>query len=157
LSGYIANEHAELNKQGELPADANEVQKMERERRAVRGAIDKLRGNIDVFSNLYSSGVGQTSDDFFASPDQALYFANGGSVHSWAGPNGSNISSRVLQATDPQLGAKQLFIALLSREPSTIEQQFIVEQLANAGDSRPAVVQELVWGILAGAEYRLYP
>jgi hypothetical protein len=63
----------------------------------------------------------------------------------------------VLQATDPLLGAKQLYIALLSREPSAIEQQFIVEQLASAGDSRPAVIQELVWSILAGAEYRLYP
>jgi hypothetical protein len=157
LSNYIANEHTELNKQGELPTDANDAQKIEREKRAVRGAIDKLRGNIDIFSNLYSSGVGQTSDEFFASPDQALYFANGGAVHSWAGPNGSNISSRVLQATDPLLGAKQLYIALLSREPSAIEQQFIVEQLASAGDSRPAVIQQLVWSILAGAEYRLYP
>ena len=157
LSNYIANEHTELNKQGELPTDANDAQKIERENRAVRGAIDKLRGNIDIFSNLYSSGVGQTSDEFFASPDQALYFANGGAVHSWAGPNGSNVSSRVLQATDPLLGAKQLYIALLSREPSAIEQQFIVEQLASAGDSRPAVIQELVWSILAGAEYRLYP
>jgi hypothetical protein len=157
LSNYIANEHTELNKQGELPTDANDAQKIEREKRAVRGAIDKLRGNIDIFSNLYSSGVGQTSDEFFASPDQALYFANGGAVHSWAGPNGSNVSSRVLQATDPLLGAKQLYIALLSREPSAIEQQFIVEQLASAGDSRPAVIQQLVWSILAGAEYRLYP
>jgi multidrug efflux pump subunit AcrA (membrane-fusion protein) len=157
LGNYIANEHTELNKQGELPADANEAQKMEREKRAVRGAIDKLRGNIDVFSNLYSSGVGQTNDEFFASPDQALYFANGGSIHAWAGPSGSNISSRVFQATDPHLGAKQLYTALLSREPTAIEQQFIVEQLNSAGDSRPAVIQELVWSILAGAEYRLYP
>ncbi|MFO0014443.1 MAG: DUF1549 domain-containing protein [Planctomycetota bacterium] len=157
LSSYVANEHAELNKQGELPADATEQQRAEREKRAVRGAIDKLRGNVDTFSNLYSSGVGQTSDEFFASPDQALYIANGGAVHSWAAPNGSNISSRVLQSTDPQQAAKLLYVALLSREPSPAEQQFIAEQLTNAGDQKPSVVQELVWSILAGAEYRMYP
>ncbi len=157
LQNYIANEHAELNKQGELPADAPEAERFQRDLRAHRGAIDKLLGNVDVFSNLYSSGVGQTSDEFFASPDQALYFANGGSVYSWAGPNGSNISSRVVQATDPQQAAKQLVVALLSREPNPVEQQFIAEQIANGGDQRPAIVQELVWSILAGAEYRMYP
>jgi predicted nucleic acid-binding Zn-ribbon protein len=157
LPNYVANEHAELNKQGELPSDATEKQRLERETRAVRGAIDKLRGNIDIFSNLYASGVGQTSDEFFASPDQALYFSNGGAVHAWAGPNGSNLSGRILQTSDPQQAAKEMFLGLLSREPSPIEQQFIGEQIANAGDQRPAVVQELVWSILAGAEYRMYP
>jgi hypothetical protein len=29
--------------------------------------------------------------------------------------------------------------------------------IAMSGDTKPAVVQELVWGILAGVEFRLYP
>ena len=157
LQNYIANQHVELNKQGELPSDATESQKADREKRAVLGAMDTLRGNVDTFSNLYASGVGQTSDEFFASPDQALFIANGGSVHSWSAPSGPNVSSKVLQAADPQKAATLLYVSLLSRDPSPTEQQFILDQMAGAGDQKPAVVQELVWSILAGAEYRMYP
>jgi hypothetical protein len=73
LHSYIANELVELNKAGELGPDATEEQKRVRNQLALRGAVDKLQGYFDIFSNLYASGVGQTSDDFFASPDQALY------------------------------------------------------------------------------------
>jgi hypothetical protein len=157
LHSYIANEQVELNKAGELGPDATEQQKQAREKQVLRGAMDKLQGYIDIFSNLYASGVGQTSDDFFASPDQALYVANGGAVFSWSGPNGSNIASQLLQMNDPQSVATKLYEGLLSRTPTALEQQFIVEQYATAGDHRQSVIQELVWSILAGAEYRLYP
>jgi hypothetical protein len=157
LHSYIANEQVELNKAGELGPDATEQQKQAREKQVLRGAMDKLQGYIDIFSNLFASGVGQTSDDFFASPDQALYVANGGAVFSWSGPNGSNIASQLLQMNDPQSVATKLYEGLLSRTPTALEQQFIVEQYATAGDHRQSVIQELVWSILAGAEYRLYP
>jgi hypothetical protein len=157
LHSYIANELVELNKTAELGPDATEEQKRVRDKQALRGAIDKLQGYFDIFSNLYASGVGQTSDDFFASPDQALYLANGGAVFPWSGPNGSNIASQLLQMNDPQSVAKKLYEGLLSRTPTPLEEQFIVEQYTAAGEQRPGVIQELVWGILAGAEYRLYP
>jgi hypothetical protein len=157
LQSYIANENLELDKQAVLPSDASPADRAARSLQATRGAMDKLQGNVDTFSNLYASGVGQTSDEFFASPDQALYVANGGAVYSWAGPNGANVATQVLQQVDWNIAARQLYWALLSREPKPEEQQFVSEQLVAAGDQRPAVVQELVWSILASAEYRLYP
>jgi flagellar biosynthesis chaperone FliJ len=157
LQSYVLNENAELDKQSALAADATDEQRAGRRLQATRGAMDKLRGNVDVFSNLYSSGVGQTSDEFFASPDQALYVANGGSVYAWAGPNGSNVTSQLLAETDIQAAVKKLYWSLLSRSPTPEELGFVTEQLTNAGEQRPAIVQELVWSILASAEYRLYP
>jgi len=157
LQNYILNEHAELEKQSALPADASSELRAARALQATRGAMDKLRGNVDVFSNLYASGVGQTSDEFFASPDQALYVANGGAIYSWAGPSGTNVSNQLVQQADPNAAARQLYWSLLSREPTAEEQQFVHEQLSSAGDQRSAIVQELVWSVLASVEYRLYP
>jgi hypothetical protein len=157
LQNYVAAESAELEKQQALPGDATQEQRQARELQTVRGAMEKLRANVDVFSNLYASGVGQTSDEFFASPDQALYVSNGGAVVAWAAPNGSNLTSLIAQESEASAAARRLMWALLSREPTAQEQQWISEIWSHAAEQRPTVAHELVWGILAGAEYRLYP
>lgn len=157
FAGYLQNEKNELDKNAPLPQDVSPEQKAARDLQLTRGAIDKLQSSVDNFSRLYASGVGQTADEFFASPDQALYVANGGAVHSWAAPSGNNISAKLVQSTDVQQAAKLLVWGLLSREPHPEEMQLISELIAKSGDTKPAVVQELVWGILAGVEFRLYP
>jgi len=157
FAGYLQNEKNELDKNAPVPQDATPEQRAARDLQLTRGAIDKLQSSVDNFSRLYASGVGQTADEFFASPDQALYVANGGAVHSWAAPSGSNISAKLVQATDVQQASKLLVWGLLSREPQPEELRLISELIATSGDTKPAVVQELVWSILAGVEFRLYP
>jgi hypothetical protein len=157
LDNYIQAELAEIAKNEPLPEDADDAARQARQQRAVRGAVDKLRGNVDVFANLYASGIGQTADEFFASPDQALFMANGGSVFTWAGPSGSNVTQRVIaHADDFPAAARELILSLLSREPTERETEFIASQLQAAGESRAAVAQELVWAVLTGAEFRFY-
>lgn len=157
LKNYVAVELAELDKQVPLAADASPELRSARTLQATRQALDKLRPNVDTFSNLYSSGVGQTSDEFFASPDQALFMANGGSVFQWAAPNSTNVASQVVQQPDGIAAAKLLFRSLFSREATPEEQVWIVELLSKAGDKKPAVAQELVWSLLTSSEYRVYP
>jgi hypothetical protein len=123
----------------------------------VRAARDKLQGTIDTFSNLYSSGVGQTSDDFFASPDQALFVANGGSIYGWAAPSGNNLTHLAIQAPDAQTATQILTRGLLARSAQAAELQWIPEMISKSPETKPAVIHELVWGILAGVEFRLYP
>jgi hypothetical protein len=157
LPSTVSNELAELNKTQPLAADSPADAQRARQLQGVRVALDKLQSTVDVFSNLYASGVGQTSDDFFASPDQALYVANGGSVYGWSAPNGNNLTQRVAQVTDVQQGARMLTLGLLGRQPSAAELEWLSGQLGGTPETRPAVVHELVWAILAGAEFRLYP
>lgn len=156
FDNYVNAELAELQKKEPLPADADAAAVAKRQQAAVRGAMDKLRGNVDVFANLFASGVGQTSDEFFASPDQALYMSNAGPVFSWAGPNGQNVTQRVIAQKDNAQAAADLYESLVARQPSPGEAAFISEQLSAAGDSRAAVAQELVWGILTSVEFRFY-
>jgi len=120
--------------------------------------MDTLQGNVDGFATLFASGVGQTSDEFFASPDQALFLSNGGSVYGWSAPNGSNITSKLVQAAEPNQLARLLTWNLLAREPNPIEQQWIASEFTQRPpETKPAIAQELVWGVLAGVEFRLYP
>ena len=158
FNNYVQNELAELQKSAPLPADADAATQAKRQMQAVRGASDKLRGNIDVFASLYASGVGQTSDDYFASPDQALYMANGGAVFPWSGPNGQNVTARMIAQADNSVAARDLYNTLLDREPTPAEIGLVSESLsaAAAGAARATVCQELVWAILTGVEFRFY-
>ncbi len=156
FDNYVNTEIAELAKKAPLAADADEQAQAIRRQQAVRGAADKLRGNIDVFANLYSSGVGQTADDFFASPDQALYMSNAGSVFSWSAASGQNIAGRIVSEKDNLAAANDLYLTLLGRKPTDAEAAFVNEQLSAAADKRAPVAQELVWAILTGVEFRFY-
>lgn len=154
LNNHVQSELAELQKKEPLAEDADASVREQRTHQATRQAIDKLRGNIDVFANLFSSGIGQTADEFFASPDQALYMSNAGPVFSWSGPNGQNITQRVIAQADSTQACADLFGTLLARQPTTGELSLVTEQLSQAGDKRPVIVQEMVWGILTGVEFR---
>ncbi len=154
LDAYIRNAAAELEKNSPLPQDADQRAKEERQRQAVRVAIDKLRGNIDLYVSLYGSGSDKTQDDFFASADQALYIANGGSVYSWAAPGNNNPTQAAIAMEDPTEIAKTLYWAYLCRQPSETEIALVSQQLAEASDQRSAVIQEMAWSLLASAEFR---
>lgn len=157
FANYVNMEAAELEKQSPLATDASPEQRDARKLQATRQAMDKLRGNLDVFANLYASGVGQTSDEFFASPDQALYMANGNAVYNWAAPSGLNPAAATLQQPDPQLAATVMYRSLLARDPSDSEKQWVAEQLTSLPDQKAIVAQELAWGILTSSEFRVYP
>ncbi|HUP80451.1 MAG TPA: DUF1553 domain-containing protein, partial [Pirellula sp.] len=157
FKNYVATESAELEKQTPLSADASAELRSARTLQVTRQAIDKLRPQMDTFANLYSSGIGQTSDEFFASPDQALYMANGGSVFQWAAASNNNVTGQIVQQPDATVAASVLFRSLLARDPSQHEKQWIGETLSQAGDKKPAVAQELVWSLLSSSEFRVYP
>jgi chromosome segregation ATPase len=154
LDAYIRTELAELEKQSPLPADADEAAKAERQRQAMRQAIEKLRGIADHYVSLYASGPDKTQDDFFASADQALYVANGGSVFGWAGPGNNNPTQVATSLTDPTDVANVLYWSYLCRQPTSDEIALVTDQLASAGDQRNAVIHEMAWSLLASAEFR---
>lgn len=154
LDAYIRTELTELEKQSPLPAEADEATKAQRQRQAVRQAIEKLRGIADHYVSLYASGPDKTQDDFFASADQALYIANGGSVFGWAGPGNNNPTQAATSLTEPSEIAQVLYWSYLCRQPTSDEVALVTEQLASAGDQRNAVIHEMAWSLLASAEFR---
>ncbi|MEO8269119.1 MAG: DUF1553 domain-containing protein, partial [Aureliella sp.] len=153
LDNYTQVELAELEKASPLAVDADASALRGRQLLAVRAAMDKLRGYADVFVSLYASGPDKTQDDFFASADQALYTANAGSVFAWAGPS-APVTHQAIETKDDALVANELYGCLLCRPPTNTETELVRDQLAGAGEGRSELIQEMVWSLLASAEFR---
>jgi hypothetical protein len=151
-----AAQEAELNKAKPLAgAAANDPEA----RRAwavevEQATYDKLKSDLRTFVRLYGAGPGQAQNDFFATADQALFTSNGGSINGWLAPAGGNISQRMLGENDPQKAAEDLYLTVLSRPPTGEESADVSRMLSVPAKEKPAVIQELVWGLLASAEFR---
>jgi hypothetical protein len=153
---YVDKHLAELEK--ETPATVEQQQDAAflatRRTMAVRRARAELQGNVNVAITLYGAGPGQPQSDFFATADQALYTSNGGAIFSWSAPSGSNVAQKVHDSKEPAEAASNLYRGLLCREPNSFEVQSVESFLGQAPDQRPRLVQEMVWGLMVGAEFR---
>jgi len=149
-------EQAELDKASPLSPEAlqNPAEVAARAAEIEQRTYAKLKGNVAAFVTHYGAGSGQPQTDFFATPDQALFAANGGSIMSWAAPAGGNVAERIVQAPDPQTAARQLYLGVLTREPTEAESADVAAYLASRPGQTPAAAQELVWGLLTSAEFR---
>ena len=152
---YRETEIAELDKSAPLTDEQkqNPVVLAEREQQIEQRTYDKLKGNIAAYAVLYGGAPGQPQFDFYASADQALFTANGGSINSWIAPGGGNTAERVALAADPRVAAEELYLGMLTRLPTPEEAQDVAAFLAARPDRRKAA-HELVWALLSSAEFR---
>jgi hypothetical protein len=149
-------EISELDKTTPLSEEARSdpAQVAARERDIEQRVYDKLKGNVVTFVALYGAGAGQPQADFFATADQALFAANGGSILGWAAPSGGNVTERIVHSSDAAQAAGELYRAVLSREPTEQEIADVGTYLASRPEQRAAAAQELVWGLLTSVEFR---
>ena len=89
---------------------------------------EKNRGNINVFVSIYGQSSGQPQDDFFATPDQALFAGNGGYVVNWAASG--QLAQRLNPMEDPKALSEELYLSVLTRRPTEIEAAEASQQLA---------------------------
>ncbi len=114
----------------------------------------KLKGPIARFVGLFGASAGQPQRGFFATVDQALFFANGGELRSWLAPASGNLSDRLLKLHEPRELADQLYLNVVARRPLPEESAEIERYLAERPKDRAAAVQEIVWALLASSEFR---
>ena len=115
---------------------------------------DKLKSGLGAFIGMYGAGPGQPQHDFFATADQALFASNGGSINGWIAPAGGNVSQCMIAEKDARKAAEDLYLTILSRSPAADEAAEVVRMLSVPDKEKPAVVQELVWGLLTSVEFR---
>jgi hypothetical protein len=68
-------------------------------------------------------------------------------------PRTGNLADRLGKIADASAFADELFISVLSRRPTTEEQKDVAAVLRSAKDRRTAI-GELVWALVASAEFR---
>jgi hypothetical protein len=153
---YVTSERAEMDKAAPMPeADKADPAKVAaRELELQQRVYDKLKGHIATFARMYAPAAGQPQTDFFASANQALFAANGGSITAWAAPAAGNVTERAIKQTDPKAAAEELYLGVLSRMPSEAEIADVTKYLESRPEEKAACVQELVWGLLTSVEFR---
>jgi hypothetical protein len=113
---------------------------------------EKNRGNLNVFVSMYGQSAGQPQDDFFATPDQALFAANGGSVVGWAA--GGQLAQRLNPIEDPKALAEELYLSVLTRRPTEAEISETTQQLAARPTEKAVVIRDMIWALVTSAEFR---
>lgn len=157
LQRQVDSELAKLNKEKPLPADKQIPADLEARRiQAERAASDALEKTVAGYVPLFAAQAGQPQDDFFATVDQALFFANGGQLRSWLAPAGGNLTDRLLKLETPEQIAHELYLTTLVRRPDAAEIQEIADYLKSRGEQKSDAVQELAWALITSAEFRFH-
>ena len=112
----------------------------------------KLAGNVPPFVTAFAGQAGR-AETFDPRLDQALFLANGPLVRGWLAPRDGNLTDRLLKAATPDALSDELYLSVYTRLPSTEERKEVADFLAKA-KNRPAAIQELIWALLASAEFR---
>ena len=117
-------------------------------------ALDaKLMPRLAPFRNVFGGQPGAPDAGTTTTLDQTLFLKYGGAVRGLIAPRTGNLADRLTKLTDPAALADELFVSVLSRPPTADEAKDVAELLAAAKD-RPAAINELVWALLASAEFR---
>ncbi|MCX7392857.1 MAG: DUF1549 domain-containing protein [Planctomycetales bacterium] len=109
------------------------------------------------FAKLFGGAAGAPQDTFFAVADQALFMMNTAEVQTWLQPTEGTLLHTLQAMTDDEQLATNLYLTLFSRYPEVEERLAVQKYLTSRPDSRPAALQELVWGLLTSAEFRFMP
>ncbi|MDA0284174.1 MAG: DUF1549 domain-containing protein [Planctomycetota bacterium] len=151
-----AAELAKLNKEKPLkPEELADTGKLAvRDQEADTATYASLSKTVVRFVSLFGGDKGQPQDAFFATVDQALFFANGGEVRGWLAPSGENLAGRLLKLEDSAALAEELYLSVFTRRPSAEEIADISSYLEQRKEDRSAAVQEIAWALLTSVEFR---
>ena len=143
---------ADFNKKNPLKKDQKEdaVRTEARARHVEQFVYDKLKGNTAQFVKLFGGGAGEPQGDFYATADQALYFANGGTVRGWLG----SLAGRLGKLEDSKGLAEEMYLTLLTRRPTAVETEAVAKFLAARKKDKPAAISEMTWGLMTSTEFR---
>jgi hypothetical protein len=125
-----------------------------RERQIEQSLQDKLKGNVGTFVGLFGGAAGQNQGDFFATVDQALFFANGNVVMSWLAPSGENLTARLLKLDNAQAIADELYLSVMTRRPTAQEVTDVAGHLTGRDADKAVALQEIAWALLTSSEFR---
>lgn len=153
---YRVAAEAEISKTMPLEPNvaADPAKVAEREKLIEQNVYDKLTGNVATFIGLFGHAGGQPQRDFFATVDQALFFANAGVLQSWLNPSGDNLVARLIKLNEPRAVAEELYMSVLIRRPSDEEVGAVSKYLEGRPNDRALALQEIAWALITSTEFR---
>lgn len=113
----------------------------------------RLATRLGPFRSMLGRGGDATADAFSATLDQTLFVKYGSAVRGLLTPRPGNLTDRLNKLTNPDAVAEELFAAVLSRRPTADERKDVADALKKTTD-RGKTINELVWALVASAEFR---
>ena len=112
---------------------------------------DQFRAHEDQFARSFGGAAGQPQTDFFATPEQALYFENGGTVRGWTGI----LAGRAAALPDLKSEAEEIYLSILTRLPDEIEIAELTATLtARPPEKKIEALNDYAWALLTSTEFR---
>lgn len=113
----------------------------------------RLVPQMAPFVRVFGGRAGEPEDKFAATLDQTLFLKHGGTIRGLIAGRPGNLLDRTLKMSDPNAVADELFVSVLTRRPLPEERNDVVEALKAVPD-RQAALAEIVWALIASAEFR---
>ena len=113
---------------------------------------EALKSNVDQFAAQFAGQGGQKTG-FDATANQALFLINGSLVQGWLEPISGSLTERLLKIEDNGQLADELFLCVLGRQPNA-EEAAEFQSVLGGADDRTQAVKDLIWALLASAEFR---
>jgi hypothetical protein len=118
------------------------------------GKIDSLETARAKFVKAFANSPREPEEDYAPGLTSALFLSNDPLILSWLTPRTGNRVDRLAKLTDPDKIAEELYLAILTRPPSTEERETVKQYLAkSATDKRENRISQLVWALLASTEF----
>ncbi|MEP6956457.1 MAG: hypothetical protein ABI883_06495, partial [Chthoniobacterales bacterium] len=113
--------------------------------------IPVWRPHDEQYVRAFGGASAQPQTEYFATPEQGLYFENAGVLRSWA----ATLATRLAALLEPKAIAEELYLSVLTRVPSSAE----IDELASTCAARPPekkaeALTDLAWGLLTSIEFR---
>lgn len=113
----------------------------------------RLAPRLAPFRTILGGKSGDAGENFSATLDQTLFLKYGAAVRGLLPPRAGNLTDRLSKITNPDAVADEIFAAVLSRRPTVDERNDVADALKGAKD-RQTTINELVWAMIASAEFR---
>ena len=150
LRAQTAKEWDDKNKLSDSDK-GNPAKQAERAVAVEKALREKIRPHEDQYVRSFGGAAGQPQTDFFATPEQALYFENGGVLRAWA----ASLANRVATIPEPKAEAEELYLSILTRPPQEAEvQEFASALAARPADKKKEAITDYAWALVTSAEFR---
>lgn len=113
----------------------------------------KLAANMGPFPRMYGSRPGEPEEGFASTLDQTLFVKHGDHLRNLIAPRAGSLVERAAKLNEPSLIAEELYLTVYSRLPTDEERRDMAEFLKPAVN-RQAALADVVWAMLASAEFR---
>lgn len=114
----------------------------------------KVAPLVATFRGMFGGSAGEPDEGAAPTLGQTLFLKNGAVVRGLTQPTATNLAGRLAKLT-PEQAADELFLTVLTRRPTAEERAAVVASLSRTdAAARPAACGELVWALVASAEFR---